>query len=255
MTMGVDTVGRTAPEWEAYERLVARLMADQLSTAYSVTPNARIAGRISRRKRQIDVLIDLRHDTDNSRRIVVDAKRRRRRVNVVDVEAFRGLIEDVGATHGYLVCPHGNTKAAEHRAQTAVSIRLLPLDRLDGFGPSEWPRCLAPGCKNGRIFWDGYPELQVSAQTGDGGQTVSQPFVHYVGKCDRCGRFHVKCLACGDILSVPECEPDDCGQRCACGPPWFWLASIESDEHGDRSAELHLVQLLGRVITVDRGSL
>jgi hypothetical protein len=45
----------------------------------------------------LDVLIDLRHDTDNSRRLIVDAKKRRRRIDVVQVEAFKGLMEDVGA--------------------------------------------------------------------------------------------------------------------------------------------------------------
>ena len=84
------------------ERMIARLAADELPTEYCVTPNARLIGRISGRSRQIDVLIDLRHDTDNSRRVIVDAKRRKRKVDVTDVEAFRGLMDDVGATHGYL---------------------------------------------------------------------------------------------------------------------------------------------------------
>ena len=116
-----------SPNWQLYERLVARMMADQLPTAYCVTPNARVVGRISGRSRQIDVLVDLRHDSDNSRRLVVDAKRRRRRITINDVEAFRGLMEDVGATHGYLVCPRGHTKGAERRA-------------AESFHPSRAPR-------------------------------------------------------------------------------------------------------------------
>src|ERR1043165_2529171 len=106
-----------SPSWELYERMIARIVADQLSTDLCVTPNARIIGKISGRSRQIDVLIDSRHDTDNSRRIIVDAKKRTRKIDVTDVEAFRGLMEDVGATHGYLVCPTGHTQAAEKRAQ------------------------------------------------------------------------------------------------------------------------------------------
>jgi hypothetical protein len=53
-------------------------MADQLSTEFCVTPNALIRGAITGIKRQIDVLIEARHDTDNTRRIIVDAKRRKR---------------------------------------------------------------------------------------------------------------------------------------------------------------------------------
>jgi len=35
------------PEWQRYERLVARLIADQLSTDYCVTPNARFRARLA----------------------------------------------------------------------------------------------------------------------------------------------------------------------------------------------------------------
>ncbi|MGE9762256.1 hypothetical protein [Pseudomonas sp. PDM20] len=35
------------PDWEKYERLVAKLISDQLSTEYRVTPNAKITGKIS----------------------------------------------------------------------------------------------------------------------------------------------------------------------------------------------------------------
>src|SRR5436305_527395 len=136
-------MSRSSPDWEQYERLVARMIADQLQTEYTVTPNARVMGKVSRRSRQIDVLIDLRHDSDNSGRLIVDAKKRRRRIDIRDVEAFRGTMEDVGATHGYLVCPRGYTKAAERRAQTTVSIRLVSLDHLEGFDPSSWPQCKA----------------------------------------------------------------------------------------------------------------
>jgi hypothetical protein len=244
-----------APDWQVYERLIARMMADQLSTEYCVTPNARVVGRISGRSRQIDVLIDLRHDSDNSRRLVVDAKRRRRRVTINDVEAFQGLMEDVGATYGYLVCPRGHTKSAERRAQERVFIRLVPLEHLEGFDPSTWPQCGAPKC-SGRVFWDGYPAMTMALRAGgrDGNDFVMS-YVHCVGKCDRCGAFKVKCLTCGDMLSPRERDPEDCGHQCRCKTPWFWLASIESDEHGAESAELHVVFASGQPLTVDRRSL
>ena len=251
-------MSRSSPGWELYERMIARMFVDQLSTDYCVTPNARLAGRISKRSRQIDVLIDLRYDTDNSRRIIVDAKKRTRKINVNDVEAFRGLMEDVGATHGYLVCPNGYTKSAERRAQSAVSIRLVPLDRLEDFDPSTWPECEAENCNNGRVFWDGYPEISMRFRPlagPDQGQLLEVSYVHYVGKCDRCGRFHVKCLTCGDILAPPENDDADYGHQCRCELPWFWLASIEEDEHGVQSAELHAVLVSGEVITADRRAL
>ncbi len=249
-------MSKSFSDWELYERMIARMMAVQLSTEYCVTPNARISGVISKRKRQIDVLIDSRHDTDNSRRIIVDAKKRKRKLDVTDVEAFKGLMEDIEASHGYLVCPSGYTKAAERRAQEEVSIRIVPLDRLEDFDPSTWPECKNNRCKNGRIFWDGYPEMTMTlrpANSLDITQFKRVSFVHYVGKCDRCGRFHVKCLTCGDILSPLEDSDDDIGHQCTCKLPWFWLASIEQDENGHESAELHAISSF-EILTVNRRS-
>lgn len=245
------------PKWLRYERLVASLIANQLSTAYCVTPNAKIQGKISERSRQIDVLIDERHNSDNRQRIIVDAKARTRKIDVTHVEAFRGLMEDVEATHGYLICPHGYTSAAERRAQESVSIRLLPLDRLEGFDPSTWPKCLAPQCRNGRVFWDGYPTLDVMLTPATAPYSAPQPFtfVHYVGKCDHCSCFYVKCMSCGELFSPTyEFESDD-GVRCRCQNPWFWLASIEEDDRGRKSAELHLVAGIDKLWTVDRRSI
>jgi hypothetical protein len=251
-------MSRSQASWELYERMIARLMADQLSTGLCVTPNARIKGGISGRQRQIDVLIDARHDTDNSRRIIIDAKQKKRKIDVKDVEAFRGMMEDVDATHGYLICASGHTKAAERRAQSAVSICLVPLDHIEDFDPTTWPRCLRMGCEHGRIFWDGYPEVSLGLMALNGGgqqSPIRKSFVHNVGKCDRCGKFHVLCATCDQILYVPEDDESDTGHQCACQLPWFWLASIEKDEMGRRSAELHLVMGEGNVETVDRRSL
>lgn len=241
-------------DWKLYERMVARLMADELSTDLCVTPNASIRGSITGIKRQIDVLIETRHDTDNTRRVIVDAKRRRRKIDVKDVEAFRGMMEDVGATHGYIVCSRGHTAAAEKRAQTSVSIRLLPLDHLENFDPRTWPSCLRPKCSKGRVFWDGYPEISLRLMDPSG-KEIRHAFIHSVGKCDFCGVFHVECRECREILRIPDDDDADVGHQCACRPPWFWLASVEMDDKGAQSAELHLVMGQGEVRTVNRRSL
>lgn len=242
-------------EWQRYERLIACLMVNELSTDLCVTPNARVIGSISGRSRQLDVLIDARHATNNARRIIVDAKMRKRKIDVPQVEAFKGLMEDVEATHGYLICPAGHTAAAERRAQELITLCLVPPYHLDGFDPSKWPKCKGPACAHGRVFWDGYPELTlglvpVGEATASGSQTV--PFLHFVGKCDHCGRFHVQCMTCSEQFSLDD---DNGDYRCKCGLPWFWMASIESDERGRRSAELHVALFTGQLITVDRRAL
>lgn len=167
-------------------------------------------------------------------------------------------MDDVAATHGYLVCPKGYTKSAERRAQTVVSIRLVPLDRLEDFDPSTWPTCQVTTCQEGRVLGDGYPGMtsRMNPISGPIWQSREVTFVHYVGKCDRCGAFHLKCLTCGVILYTPERDDDDYGHQCSCKPPWFWLASVEEDERGFESAELHVVFLpSGKTITTDRRAL
>jgi len=242
---------KSPKNWELYERFVARLAANQASTDLCVTLNARIKGKITGRKRQVDVVIDCRHDTDNSRRIIIDAKMRNRKIDTVQVEAFKGLMEEVRASHGYLVCPAGYTKAAERRAQRAITVCLLPLKHLQHFDPTNWnwDKCLNMRCSSGQVFWDGYPEFTVTLQpTGKLGTRLLAPYVHYVGKCDRCRRFHVRCLTCNELFSMTDKDE----HQCACKPLWFWLSSIERDKGGQRSAELHTVFLTGNYVTVDR---
>ena len=120
------------------------------------------------------------------------------------------------------------------------------------------PECEDKHGKGGRVFWDGYPEISMvlrAVGAADASALTSVSFIQYVGKCDRCGRFHVKCLTCSDVLSLPESGTSDCGHQCRCKPPWFWLASIELDGDGVESAGLQAVLSSGAVLTVDRRSL
>src|SRR5258708_16421229 len=214
--MGKSRRMRKTKDWEVYERFVAHLMMLNLSTDWCVTPNARLQGRVSGGSRQLDVLIDARHTRDDSRRIIVDAKRRKRKIDVTHVEAFLGLMEDVGATHGYLVCPAVHTDAALQLAQQTVSICLIPLTWLAGFDPSCWPQCDDRSCRHGRVFGDGFPEITLTVQAVEKPHvTPHVPYVHYVGKCDQCGRFHVKCMTCDKLLPLNERDGQHRGE-CAC---------------------------------------
>jgi len=252
LVRGTFPMKKTRKDWENYERLVARLIARQAPSEYTVTANARVTGQVSKRKRQLDVLIDLRHDTDNSRRLIADAKHRTRKIDVVQVEAFKGLMEDVAATHGYLISPAGQTKAAVLRAQELITIRLLPLDRLEDFDPDSWPACQGKKCKSGRIFWNGLQTVGMQVRIGDDldDPVVGTVFDHIHGKCDRCSRFHVRCLASHTIFSVGNKDEI----KGCCDPIMFWLSSIEKDDDGQESAELHAILQDKQVITMDRKS-
>ena len=89
-----------APGWRIYERVAACFEVENASMDVSVTPNALLLGSKSRIRRQIDVLVDARFESGTERRIKFDAKRRRRKLNVQDVDRFVGLMADVRAARG-----------------------------------------------------------------------------------------------------------------------------------------------------------
>lgn len=240
--------------WKVYERMIAQLLADQISTGLCVTPNARVMGTRSRVLRQIDVLIEPRHTPDYQRRVIVEAKRIERKIHVKDVEHLLGMMDDVNARYGYLVCPAGYSDGALRRAQDTVRICLMPLDSIADFDPTTWPECLGR-CTGGRIFWDGFPQVELKLIRPDDptGAVRVLAYPQKVGKCDVCGAFHVHCLACGDTILVPyDVDGNDSGHQCSCGLPWFWLGSVEVDELDRPVAELHLICGLNGGVTVNR---
>jgi hypothetical protein len=238
--------------WKIYERMIAQLFSEQVPTGLCVTPNARIMGQRSGVLRQVDVLIEPRHGPDYRRRSIVEAKRIARKIHVKDVETLLGMMDDVGARFGYLVCPTGHSDGALRRAQDTVRICLVPLDRIADFDPRSWPACLG-GCNGGRIFWDGFPQVEMKGmRPGDpSGHIRIFAYPQKVGKCDACGSFHAHCMTCGDTLLVPYVDESDIGRQCSCRLPWFWIGSIERDEKGRPVAELHFV-VGTELTTVDR---
>jgi hypothetical protein len=199
------------PLWKIYERVVASLEVDAASMEASVTPNASLLGRLSGVKRQIDVLIDARWDEGLERRIIFDAKRRSRKIDVKDVEAFEGLMRDVGAARGVLVGTKGHTKTAFRRAQELIDIRLLNEEEaleLDYSAVDPCPHCAEkPHKPRGVVFWDGQFPIPIG------------PFWSFVftGKCDACRSFSFWCWECGEKLVVPDGKT----HTCACDRRWF----------------------------------
>lgn len=204
-----------SPSWKLYERVVAAFEAEAADMEASVTPNASLVGSISGAKRQIDVLVDARWGNDIERRVIFDAKRRSRKIDVKDVEAFEGLMRDVRAARGVLVCTKGYTKAALRRAQQIIDIRLLTEDEaleIDHGAVDPCPHCADTGHKSrGLVFWDGQFPLPI----------VPGWAIVFTGKCDVCRSFAFWCWDCGEKLVVPDGESYVCG----CERRWFTEAT------------------------------
>jgi hypothetical protein len=202
-------------KWRQFERLIALLTAEDYDGNHTVIPNARIYGFISKRKRQIDVLVDWRFDTNLNRRIIFDAKYRNRPVDIKEIEAFEGLMKDVNAQRGFIVCSNGHTASALRRAQQHIGIKLLSEKEINEFDINSWEYCRHDHCKNGLVLWDANPSLIVEGMVS----------IQATGKCDECGRFHIWCWGCG----ARYCIDYESEIQCSCKGPWFWLTSIEPD--------------------------
>ena len=201
--------------WRAYERVVALLAADEHGEPFTVIPNARIKGYISGRKRQLDVLVDFRYSADLTRRIIIDAKYRKRPIDIKEVEAFEGVMRDVGAKRGILFCSNGYTKSALKRAQEHIGVRLVAEEEVDGLDLSRWELCRSTDCKEGLVLWDAYRAVVCNGLIS----------MYGVGKCDECGRFHIWCWDCGERSHLDNEDH----WRCSCEPSWIW-ASLKQQE-------------------------
>ena len=183
----------------------------------SVTPNAQLVGLISGVSRQIDILVDARWTEGQETRIIYDAKRRKRKLTVQDVDTFVGLMEDVRARRGVLICTNGWTAAAKKRADETIDLRLLTEEDAEEANHAAMDPC--PHCRNshrktkGVVFWDGQFPLPL------GGWAIV-----FTGKCDVCRSFAFWCWECGEMTVVPN------GVIHTCGCERKWWVETEKNE-------------------------
>ena len=210
-----------------YEKIVSRLIFDENDFNITIVPNAKIIGSISGRSRQIDVLLDSKNG-ESDKRIIVDCKFQKRPIDIKKVEEFEGMMRDVNAQRGILICPSGYTQSALRRAQELITIRILTEEEIENFVMYGWDNCKLNQCE-GNIIWEINPSI-----INDLPLTVTCS-----AKCDKCSSFNIWCWACGEKFSMYD--EDD--HQCECEEPSFWLTSIENDEQS-KSVYLHYLYLI-----------
>jgi hypothetical protein len=241
---------QSKPDWRLYERFVAGLISDEnASDDLTVIPKAKLTGCISGIKREVDVLIDARLAADVTRRVIVDAKYRKRKVDIKVVEEFEGMMRDCRADRGIIVCSSGFSEAALRRAQESIVIRLIPLEELSYINVSDWEPCIGLCAERERRKSQG---LVLYDQPFGLAIGYSPLYVLVTGKCDACGNFHIWCWSCGSKFSLADEDEHHCGCE------WFWITAVEEDgidNFGNRIAEVLLLLVIpsrNQVIRVDR---
>jgi Restriction endonuclease len=114
------------------ELLVQRIQR-QLAPTAEVLHNVHLPGRTSKVDRQIDVLVRQKIG-QYEMLIVLDCKDHARPIDVTGVEAFIGLVKDVGAHRGALICPRGFSAAAKDMARAHGIDLYSPVDTE----PHKW---------------------------------------------------------------------------------------------------------------------
>lgn len=114
-------------EFREYENGVADILASIVGDAAIVERNVRLPSKSRVRPRQIDVFVSGTVFNMPDTCLVVDCKCWKTAVDATQVEAFVGLVDDVGANMGLLVSAAGASEGAVNRAQSLRGIRVKPL--------------------------------------------------------------------------------------------------------------------------------
>jgi hypothetical protein len=115
--------------WRAYEAYVHGSLSEShphVKFSTGITKKGRFSGR----SRQIDILAETQIP------MAIECKYFARKVDVKDVEAFLGMLDDLEIPSGLLITGKGFTKAAQQRAQNdprALSLEIISPERLSQY--------------------------------------------------------------------------------------------------------------------------
>jgi hypothetical protein len=121
-------------DWRTYESYACGALQRRFRGA-RITANAHVIGLKSGIERQIDILVD-RQDGGFNFRIAVDCKCYQRNVDVNQVEAFLGMLDDIRVSKGILLTTKGYSKAAYERVRREpkdIDLQILRPERLSDY--------------------------------------------------------------------------------------------------------------------------
>jgi hypothetical protein len=195
-------------KWQEYQEAAAR-MYEQADGIGNIHRNVFLPDRVTGQPRQIDVLLEVQAKW-HTIRILIDAKFRRRRIDVKDVEGVLGLAQAVGADRSVIVAANGWTQPAKAKADFySAELVLLDIDEaLELVVENKWQLC--PSCNVDCIIMNHEGSILIEDELGAG---IS---VYLAGQCRQCGLAFLWCWACGEEGYL---EPGE-SYVCWCGHAW-----------------------------------
>jgi hypothetical protein len=205
-------------KWQEYEAAIGTLYT-QLEGIGEVRRDVSMPDKVTGQRRQVDVWLTLRtkgHEVS----VLIDAKLRRGKVDVKDVEEVLSLGAAVGACKCVLVAANGWTTPAEVKARKAgLDLRLVTVeDALDLMVTDKWTMC--PVCEDDCIVLD-----------RDGATEVGGAWLWWLaGRCRECQAARVWCQDCGwkGILEAGHTGQCECGYSWRNGPDTIYVQTTET---------------------------
>lgn len=190
--------------WQEYQEAVGRLY-EQMEGIGNVQKSITIPDKITKQPRQIDVWLEL-NIKSHKIGILIDAKFRKEKIDVKDIEEVLALANAVGANKSVLVALNGWTEPAQLKAEASgLDLRLWTLEQaLDLIVPDKWVMC--PVCENDCIV----------LEYGGGFEFEGRWSLLSVGQCRECRTVLARCWACGDEIFLKK----DDELNCSCGHHW-----------------------------------
>jgi hypothetical protein len=172
------------PKWLVYQKAVAQ-MKESFGDC-EVIHDHRVMGRRSGIERKVDIWLSVTVGGKHTITVAVECKCFEvAPVQIKDVDAFYGFLDDVGSNKGVMISNTGFTDGAKKRADgSTLELETLTLEEAEEFDWAEYlDECETPGygC-TGSIHWE--------FEDGKGSEA---------GFCGGCGSLHVKCGECGTV--------------------------------------------------------
>lgn len=210
-----------SPLWLMFEEDVQGHIASHFDDVV-VEHNVKLEGRVSRRARQVDVLVT-GSIAGSEIQVVVECKRNASKpLKIGVVDAFAGKLQDIGAEKGILWAFGGFDAGARARASGAVNPRIELRDLTDFEAGRDVDEeffskvdCPNENCW-GEISW-----------TTDVGYESKRALEH--GLCDSCGTHAGRCPECGEITVLDWSSATCFG----CGGSWSILRYRDDEEFVD----------------------
>lgn len=192
--------------WQEYQQAVG-LMYENMEAMGTLKQNIYLPDRITGQKRQIDLWWEV-NVSGHTINILIDAKYRKEKIDVKDLEEVEALGASVKANKVIIVTNSGWTEPALRKAEFSnADLKILKIeDALDLLIPNKWFMCYE--CADECVVMDSDGVLYR--------ESSGLFFDWYAGKCRLCNNTYFYCPECGERKILEDGDR----YKCYCKHVW-----------------------------------